>query len=313
MPSKKYVTITVKEELAPFVRRYYRELLSGAKKLLDFDRDYVILRMPREKFDKLSIFGESNQILIDYIGSCELILGCRPLQVMAWKGIVKSIPEVFGKIILDSDKLFERQLDIREKLTPYNIYSIPLTLLSEIAKITGDDRSYRVSARYLADSLGLSLETLLFILGSIERAGFVRIDIVGDRKLVDALIELTDSGREVALLLSDISSQLNKKIEKAPTKESWWLNASVDLIFWKKPCYYAVRIHVGPDDVWHYLTEEQKNILEKCILRRIDGTYFSREALEKLIEMGIMIPHLDFILQEAGDLVVTYGEMLKIR
>ena len=255
MPSRRYVTITVKEELAPFVRRYYRELLSGAKKPLDFDRDYVILRMPREKFDKLSIFGEPNQILMDYIDSCELILGCRPLQVMAWKSMVKNIPEVFGKMILDADKLFERQLDIKEELTPYNIYSIPLALLSEIAKIAGDDRSYRVSARYLADSLGLSLETLLFILGSIETTGFVRIDIIGGGKLVDALIELTDSGREVALLLSDISGQLNKTTRKAPTKEPWWLNASVDLIFWKKPCYYAARIHVGPDDVWHYLTE----------------------------------------------------------
>jgi hypothetical protein len=71
------------------------------------------------------------------------------------------------------------------------------------------------------------------------------MDIVGGGKFVDALIELTDSGREIALLLSDISSQLNKKIEKAPTKEPWWLNASVDLIYWKKPCYYAARIHVG--------------------------------------------------------------------
>jgi DNA-binding PadR family transcriptional regulator len=265
--------------------------------------------MPREKFDKLSIFGEPNQILIDYIYSCELILRCRPLQVMAWKGMVKNIPEVFGKIILDADKLFERQLDVREKLTSYNIYSIPLTLLYEIAKIIGESENYRVSARYLAGSLGLSLETLLFILGSIERAGFVRIDIIGGRKLVDALIELTDSGREIALLLLDISGQLNKKIEKAPTKEPWWLNASVDLIFWKKPCYYAVRIHVGPDDVWHYLTEEQKNILEKYILHMINGTYFSREALEKLIEMGIEIPHLDSILEEVGDLIVTYSEM----
>jgi DNA-binding PadR family transcriptional regulator len=313
MPSKRYVTITVKEELAPLVRRYYRELLSGAKKPLDFDRDYVILRMPREKFDKLSIFGELNQILIDYIYSCELILRCRPLQVMAWKGMVKNIPEVFGKIILDADKLFERQLDVREKLTPYNIYSIPLALLYEIAKITGDDRSYRVSARYLADSLGLSLETLLFILGSLEKAGFIKIDIIGGRKLVDVLIELTDSGREVALLLSDISSQLKKKIEKAPTKESWWLNASVDLIYWKRPCYYAVRIHVGPDDVWYYLTEEQKNILEKYVIRMINGTYFSREALEKLIEIGIEIPHLDSILEEAGDLIVTYSEIDTIR
>jgi DNA-binding PadR family transcriptional regulator len=313
MPSKRYVTITVKEELAPLVRRYYRELLSGAKKPLDFDRDYVILRMPREKFDKLSIFGELNQILIDYIYSCELILRCRPLQVMAWKGMVKNIPEVFGKIILDADKLFERQLDVREKLTPYNIYSIPLTLLSEIAKTIGESENYRVSARYLADSLGLSLETLLFILGSLEKAGFIKIDIVGGGKFVDALIELTDSGREVALLLSDISGQLNKTTRKAPTKEPWWLNASVDLIFWKKPCYYAARIHVGPDDVWHYLTEEQRSNLEKYVLRMINGTYFSREALRKLIEMGITIPHLDFILQEAGDLVVTYGEMLKIR
>jgi DNA-binding PadR family transcriptional regulator len=309
MPSKRYVTITVKEELAPLVRRYYRELLSGAKKPLDFDRDYVILRMPREKFDKLSIFGELNQILIDYIYSCELILRCRPLQVMAWKGMVKNIPEVFGKIILDADKLFERQLDVREKLASYNIYSIPLTLLYEIAKIIGESENYRVSARYLAGSLGLSLETLLFILGSLERAGFVRIDIIGGRKLVDALIELTDSGRDITLLLLDISSQLNKKIEKAPTKEPWWLNASVDLIYWKRPCYYAVRIHVGPDDVWHYLTEEQKNILEKYVLRMINGTYFSREALEKLIETGIGIPHLDSILEEAGDLIVTYSEM----
>ena len=307
------VTLTIKEELAPLVRRYYRELLSGAKKPVDFDRNHVILRMPREKFDKLSAFGEPNQILIDYIYSCELILGCRPLQVMAWKGMVKNIPDISGKMILDADKLFEKQLDIKEELTPYNIYSIPLALLSEIAKIIGESENYRVSARYLAGSLGLSLETLLFILGSIERAGFVRIDIVGDRKLVDALIELTDSGREVALLLLDISSQLNKKIEKAPTKESWWLNASVDLIYWKRLYYYAARIHVGPDDIWHYLTEEQRSNLEKCILRRIDGTYFSREALRKLIEMGITIPHLDFILQEAGDLVATYGEMLKIR
>jgi hypothetical protein len=84
---------------------------------------------------------------------------------------------------------------------------------------------------------------------------------VEDRKLVDALIELTDSGREVALLLSDISGQLNKTTRKAPTKEPWWLNASVDLIFWKKPYYYAARIHVGPDDVWYYLTEEQKKFL----------------------------------------------------
>jgi DNA-binding PadR family transcriptional regulator len=313
MPSRRYVTITVKKELAPLVRRYYRELLSGAKKPLDFDRDYVILRMPREKFDKLPICGEPYEVLMDYIDSCRLILGCRPLQVMAWKGMVKRLPDIFGKIILDADKLFERQLDVREKLTPYNIYSIPLTLLSEIAKIIGEDENYRVSARYLADRLGLSLETLLFILGSIERACFVRIDIVGDRKLVDALIELTDSGREVVLLLLDISSELNKKIKKAPTKEPWWLNASVDLIYWKKPCYYAARIHVGPDDVWHYLTEEQKNILEKYVLRMINETYFSRETLEKLIEMGITIPHLDFILQEAGDLVVTYGEMLKIR
>jgi DNA-binding PadR family transcriptional regulator len=287
MPSRRYVTLTIKEELAPLVRRYYRELLSCAKKLVDFDRNHVILRMPRERFDKLSIFGEPNQILIDYIYSCELILGCRPLQVMAWKGMVKNIPEVFGKIILDADKLFERQLDVREKLTPYNIYSIQLALLSEMAKTIGESGNYRVSARYLAGSLGLSLETLLFILGSIEKAGFVRIDIVGDRKLVDALIELTDSGRDIVLLLLDISSQLNKKIEKAPTKEPWWLNASVDLIFWKKPCYYAVRIHVGPDDVWHYLTEEQKNILEKYVLPMIDGTYFSREALEKLIEVGL--------------------------
>jgi len=313
MPSKGYVTLTIKEELAPLVRRYYRELLSGAKKPVDFDRDYVILKMPREKFDKLSAFGEPNQILIDYIDSCELILGCRPLQVMAWKGMVKNIPEVFGKIILDADKLFERQLDVKEKLTPYNIYSIPLALLSEIAKITGDDKSYRVSARYLADSLGLSLETLLFILGSIERAGFVRINIVGDRKLVDALIELTDSGREIALLLSDVSSQLNMKIREASVGESWWLNANVDLIYWKKPCYYAVRIHVGPDDVWHYLTEEQKNILKKYVLHMISGTYFSKEALEKLIEVGIEIPHLDSVLEVARDLIVTYSEMDTIR
>jgi DNA-binding PadR family transcriptional regulator len=304
MPSKGYVTLTIKEELAPLVRRYYRGLLSGAKKPLDFDRDYVILRMPRERFDKLSIFGEPNQILMDYIDSCELILGCRPLLVMAWKGMVKNIPEVFGKIILDADKLFERQLDVREKLTPYNIYSIPLALLYEIAKIIGESENYRVSARYLAGSLGLSLETLLFILGSLEKAGFIKIDIIGGRKLVDALIELTDSGRDIALLLLDTSSQLNKKIEKAPTKEPWWLNATVNLIYWKKPCYYAVRIHVGPDDAWHYLTEEQKNILKKYVLRMIDGTYFSREALEKLIEMRIEIPQLDSILEEVGDLVV---------
>jgi DNA-binding PadR family transcriptional regulator len=246
-----------------------------------------------------------------YIDSCELILGCRPLQVMAWKGMVKNIPEVFGKMILDADKLFERQLDVKEKLTPYNIYSIPLALLYEIAKIIGESENYRVSARYLAGSLGLSLETLLFILGSLEKTGFVRIDIIGGRKLVDALIELTDSGREVALLLLDTSCQLNKKVEKAPTKEPWWLNATVDLIYWKKPCYYAARIHVGPNDVWHYLTEEQKNILEKYVLRMIDGTYFSREALRKLIEMGITIPHLDSILEEVGDLVVTYNEMLE--
>jgi hypothetical protein len=43
----------------------------------------------------------------------------------------------------------------------------------------------------------------------------------------------------------------------------------------------------------------------------IDGTYFSREALRKLIEMGIGIPHLDSILEEVGDLVVTYNEMLE--
>jgi hypothetical protein len=202
-----------------------------------------------------------------------------------------------------------RQLDVREKLTPYNIYSIPLALLSEIAKIIGEGENYRVSARYLADSLGLSLETLLFNLGSIERAGFVRIDIIGGRKLVDALIELTDARRETALLLSDTSSQLNKTTRKASSEEPWWLNASVDLIYWKKPCYYAVRIHVGPDDVWHYLTEEQKSNLEKYVLRMISGTYFSREALEKLIEMGIEIPHLDSILEEAGDLIVTYSKM----
>jgi ribosomal protein L18E len=45
----------------------------------------------------------------------------------------------------------------------------------------------------------------------------------------------------------------------------------------------------------------------------ISGTYFSREALEKLIEIGIEIPHLDSILEEAGDLIVTYSEIDRIR
>jgi hypothetical protein len=107
MPSRGYVTLTVKEELAPLVRRYYRELLSGAKNPVNFNRNHVILRMPQQKLEKPSAFGEPNQILMDYIDSCELILGCRPLQVMAWKGIVKNLPEVFGEIILDADKLFE--------------------------------------------------------------------------------------------------------------------------------------------------------------------------------------------------------------
>jgi len=120
---------------------------------------------------------------------------------------------------------------------------------------------------------------------------------VGDRKWVDALIELTDSGREIVLLLSDGFNRLNVKIERTLAGEPWWLNASVDLIYWKKPCYYVARIHVGLDDVWHYLTEEQKNILEKYVLHMINGTYFSREALEKLIEMGVEISHLDSILE----------------
>jgi hypothetical protein len=57
-PSKEYVTLMVKEELraGPLVRRILRELLSGAKKLLDFERNYVILRILRERLDKLSTY-----------------------------------------------------------------------------------------------------------------------------------------------------------------------------------------------------------------------------------------------------------------
>jgi hypothetical protein len=44
----------------------------------------------------------------------------------------------------------------------------------------------------------------------------------------------------------------------------------------------------------------------------IDRTYLSRKALENLIEIGIGIPHLDSIIEEIGDLVVTYNEMLEI-
>jgi hypothetical protein len=50
---------------------------------------------------------------MDYINSCELILGCRPLQVTAWKGMVKNIPDIFRKMILDAGKLFERQLNVK--------------------------------------------------------------------------------------------------------------------------------------------------------------------------------------------------------
>jgi hypothetical protein len=45
----------------------------------------------------------------------------------------------------------------------------------------------------------------------------------------------------------------------------------------------------------------------------INGTYLSREALEKLIEMGIEILHLDSILEAVGDLIVAYSRMLKIQ
>jgi DNA-binding MarR family transcriptional regulator len=324
MPPKGYVTLTVKEELAPFVRQYYQELLSGIRKpMISFNDEEkeVTLRIPYERYSELMLslsrFYEARidwidpyEVLMYYIDACELLSRCRTLQIMAQKGMIRHFTDIFEKIILDADKLFKEQLDFRKWLTPFNIYSIPLAILLEVATTMDEGKNYRISAAYIASRLGLTRETVVFILSSLERNGIVKMSTVGYEDKGDVLIELTEAGKEIALLLLNLSNQLNWVVKEKSAKEVWWLNASVDLIhYWNKPGSYVARIQVGLDDAWTYLTETQKSMLEKYVAHTLTGTLFSREALEMLPKIGIKIPYLSFVLEKVKNLLVSAKEL----
>lgn len=319
MPPKGYKVITVKEELEPYVRQYYRKLLVSGPPRVDEEGEegfvYVTVRVPSDKYASLSyslaeFFGpmidwiDPYGLVAHYVDFLETLTSCRTLKSAAQNGLIKDFKDVLESIVFDAEKILQDMYDKHWiTLDEDHLYSKPFAILLKIANVLESSDSNKLQAKYVCDLLKLRWETLAIILEILERLGLVRVEIVGQYEKGDAFISLTELGKRTARFLVHVLGSVRLEIS-GTSNRFWWINAKIELVQYGLT-KFAAKIHIGLEDAWLYLTDYQRNELTRLVRHTSTGTLFSKEALKKLLKMGIKIPSLDKVLEKMGDLLVS--------
>ena len=326
MPPKGYKTITVKEEYAPYVKRYYEKLLASgppsADEWLEQEGEFlkITLRIPVKEYSSIvsgltRFFGrridwiDPHGLLASYIDVCKMLMDCTALQVAGDAGMIRDFRDIFEEILPDIDKIVRDEDKFMREGSFWRIdqlYTKPFAVLVRIAEVQERAGSNKLSVKFLSDNFQLKRSTLLLILTLLKKLGFVIIEVVDMYREGDIFVTLTDLGKKAAMFLKDMYLWFRSRlIDQKKVLESF---IGIDFKYLGSG-FYAGVVTVGSEDIWYYLTKEQRRELESLVVQTVSGRLYSREALKKLADMGIMTPYLEHLLKKFGAFIASIKDL----